>query len=166
MHRRLHLLGELKKLSRFRCGAQAVVAAVEELEPQLGFQGLKLAADGRVAHPESVRRLAQRGGAHENPFETLTIDVSSVASAKAAVAELERRGQPMAAKRYVDVLLDDRGRFTPGKTYTSRPKKMVGPLVEVEYPHVNDEARQEVAWGVLGQLTGTTGRREPERAPA
>ena len=71
---------------------------------------------------------------------------------------------PVAAKRYVDVLLDREGKFTPGRTYTSRPRKLVGPLAAVEYPHILDEERQEVAWQVLGELTGTTGRQHPLRA--
>ena len=55
--------------------------------------------------------------------------------------------QPMdvAAKRYVDVLLA-RGDFESGRTYTSAPKKMVGPIQAMKHPHLLDERRQETAW--------------------
>ena len=73
---------------------------------------------------------------------------------------------PVAARRYVDVLLDRAGRFTSGKTYTSAPRKTTGPLQEVTYPHVNDEARQEIAFGVVGELAGVPGRIDPLSSPA
>ncbi|MCP4500519.1 MAG: SDR family NAD(P)-dependent oxidoreductase [Deltaproteobacteria bacterium] len=59
------------------------------------------------------------------------------------------------AKRYVDVLLDEKHEFKSGKTYTSAPKKLVGPLHEVTYAHLLDEVRQEAAWNVLTKLTGS-----------
>ena len=59
------------------------------------------------------------------------------------------------AKRYIDVLLDESGKFENGATYTSAPKKMVGPLHEASYAHLLDEERQDAAWRVLGELTGT-----------
>jgi len=67
----------------------------------------------------------------------------------------------LGAKRYVDVLLDDANQFKNGRTYTSAPKKLVGPLHEVTYPHLLDVVRQEAAWEVLGNLTGTA---EPSAA--
>ena len=61
----------------------------------------------------------------------------------------------LGAKRYVDVLNDHSGEFKSGKTYTSAPKKMVGPLHEVTVPHLLDTRRQDVAFAVLSELTGT-----------
>jgi NAD(P)-dependent dehydrogenase (short-subunit alcohol dehydrogenase family) len=59
------------------------------------------------------------------------------------------------AKRYVDVLLGRGGTFESGKSYMSPPKKIVGPLQEVIAPHLIDVERQDAAWKVLGELTGT-----------
>jgi NAD(P)-dependent dehydrogenase (short-subunit alcohol dehydrogenase family) len=66
----------------------------------------------------------------------------------------------VAAKRYVDVLHGARGEFTSGRTYTSKPKKLVGPLAEQTYPHMLDEPRQEVAFRVLEELTGSTAEQQ------
>ncbi|MCP5096572.1 MAG: SDR family NAD(P)-dependent oxidoreductase [Chloroflexi bacterium] len=60
---------------------------------------------------------------------------------------------PLGAKRYVDVL-DGNGEFVNGKSYMSKPKKLVGPMVETKNVHLLDTQRQEVAWDVLGELTG------------
>jgi len=72
---------------------------------------------------------------------------------------------PMGAKRYVDVLLG-RGDFVNGGTYTSAPKKMTGPLHKATYSHLQDVVRQEAAWKVLGELTGTVNAasNEPRQA--
>ena len=58
---------------------------------------------------------------------------------------------PVGAKRYVDVI---RGidRFVPGATYTSRPKKMVGELVQRDEPHLVDERRQQLAIEAIDEL--------------
>lgn len=58
------------------------------------------------------------------------------------------------AKRYIDVLQGGADTYVNGKTYTSAPKKLVGPLHEVTYAHLLDVERQDVAWGVLGELSG------------
>ncbi|MEM8861057.1 MAG: hypothetical protein AAGD96_22260 [Chloroflexota bacterium] len=58
------------------------------------------------------------------------------------------------AKRYLDVLHNEGQVFKQGKTYTSPPKTPTGPLTEVEYPHVNNAERQDIAWAVLNQLVG------------
>jgi len=60
---------------------------------------------------------------------------------------------PLGAKRYVDVL-DGNGKFVNGASYMSKPKKLVGPMEEMKQAHLLDTERQEVAWGVLGELTG------------
>ena len=62
------------------------------------------------------------------------------------------------AKRYIDVLNGASGEYHNGGTYTSKPKKLVGPLQKITYPHLLDEQRQEAAWKVLGELTGVGNR--------
>ena len=58
---------------------------------------------------------------------------------------------PEGARRYVDVLTAT-GSFTPGATYTSRPKKMTGPLTQRNEPHLVDERRQRLAVTALDEL--------------
>ena len=69
----------------------------------------------------------------------------------------------MGAKRYVDVLSGAKGEYVNGKTYTSKEKKLVGPLYEMKYDHLLDVERQDAAWTVLGELTGATGAPGAER---
>jgi len=57
------------------------------------------------------------------------------------------------AKRYLDVAHGVGGTYESGRTYTSKPKKMIGPLVVCDQPHLNDNDRQETAFGVLEGLT-------------
>ena len=59
------------------------------------------------------------------------------------------------AKRHIDVLHGVGGDYVNGKTYTSKPKKLTGPLHETTHDHLLNVERQEVAWHVLGELTGT-----------
>ena len=59
---------------------------------------------------------------------------------------------PIGAKRYLDVALGEGGPYESGSTYTSKPKKMVGPLVERTPAHLTDEDRQETALDVLDSL--------------
>ena len=59
----------------------------------------------------------------------------------------------VAAKRYVDVLVAPNGQYKSGYSYMSKPKKMVGPMVEQSYPHMMDLARRKTAWQVLEELT-------------
>ena len=59
---------------------------------------------------------------------------------------------PVGAKRYLDVALADGGPFESGRTYTSKPKKMTGPLVERSEDHLTDEERQDTALAVLDEL--------------
>jgi NAD(P)-dependent dehydrogenase (short-subunit alcohol dehydrogenase family) len=72
----------------------------------------------------------------------------------------------MPAKRYLDVLHGVGGDYVNGKTYTSKPKKLTGPLHEMTHPHLLDVNRQEVAWSVLGELTGTVDRQASRAAAA
>lgn len=60
----------------------------------------------------------------------------------------------LGAKRYLDVLHGVGGPYVNGKTYTSAPKKLVGPMHEMAHPHLLDVERQDVAWDVLRELTG------------
>lgn len=59
---------------------------------------------------------------------------------------------PVGAKRYLDVALGRGGPYESGRTYTSRPKKMTGPLVERTPDHLTNAARQETALAVLDEL--------------
>jgi NAD(P)-dependent dehydrogenase (short-subunit alcohol dehydrogenase family) len=62
---------------------------------------------------------------------------------------------PVGAKRYVDVLNGVGSDYVNGKSYMSRPKKLIGPMEEMSYAHFSDVEHQETAWNVLGELTGT-----------
>ena len=57
------------------------------------------------------------------------------------------------AGRYLDVLHGTGGPYQNGGTYTSRPKKMTGPLALSTPPHLTDVERQETAIAVLDTLT-------------
>ena len=70
------------------------------------------------------------------------------------------------AKRYVDVLHGVGRDYVNGKTYTSKPKKLTGPLHEMTHDHLLDIERQEVAWTVLGELTGTVNHPASQAAAA
>ena len=59
---------------------------------------------------------------------------------------------PVGAKRYVDVALGRDGTYESGHTYTSKPKKMTGPLVERTPEHFTNEDRQDTALDVLDEL--------------
>lgn len=62
--------------------------------------------------------------------------------------------QPIAegAKRYIDVANGIGGPYESGRTYTSKPKKMTGPIVAVAEPHLLDANRQDTALRVLDEL--------------
>ena len=60
----------------------------------------------------------------------------------------------LGAKRYLDALHGVGREYVNGKTYASAAKKLVGPLHEMQHPHLLDVERQEVAWSVLEELTG------------
>ena len=70
------------------------------------------------------------------------------------------------AKRYVDVILGVGGDYGNGRTYMSKEKKMVGPLFEMKYDHLLDEERQETAWRVIRELTGTPAEVRSRSVPA
>ena len=53
------------------------------------------------------------------------------------------------AKRYLDVAHGVGGPYDAGRTYTSRPKKMTGPLVVCEQAHLNNQERQDTALEVI-----------------
>ena len=51
------------------------------------------------------------------------------------------------------MLHGNNGPYQNGGTYTSRPKKMTGPLVLSAPPHLSDTDRQDTAMAVLDELT-------------
>ena len=62
---------------------------------------------------------------------------------------------PVGAKRYVDVLNSRNGDYVNGKSYMSKPKKLVGPIQESNNAHLLDVERQEALWNVIVGLTET-----------
>lgn len=75
-----------------------------------------------------------------------------------ALGPLMGMSQPtsVGAKRYIDVLNATNGEYINGRSYMSKPKKMTGPMVAVENPHLLDVERQDLALSVIGELTGVT----------
>lgn len=61
------------------------------------------------------------------------------------------------SRRYVDVLLG-RGDFEPGRTYTSKPKKMTGDVVARSGSHLVDRRRQDAGLEMLGDLIAGVGQ--------
>ncbi|MGI9608579.1 MAG: SDR family NAD(P)-dependent oxidoreductase [Acidimicrobiales bacterium] len=63
--------------------------------------------------------------------------------------------QPIAdgASRYLDVAHNVGGAYETGRTYTSKPKKMTGPLVVCEQAHLTNHDRQDTALDVITALT-------------
>ncbi|NQV73778.1 SDR family NAD(P)-dependent oxidoreductase [bacterium] len=59
----------------------------------------------------------------------------------------------LGAKRYLDVLLGEGGPYVSGKTYTSKEKKLVGPMFEQKHPHLVDVAKQDATWATVVQMT-------------
>ena len=59
---------------------------------------------------------------------------------------------PVGAKRYLDVALGRGGPYESGRTYTSRPKKLTGPLVERTPDHLMNTASQDTALAVIDDL--------------
>jgi NAD(P)-dependent dehydrogenase (short-subunit alcohol dehydrogenase family) len=57
------------------------------------------------------------------------------------------------AKRYLDVLHGVDGPYENGRTYTSKPKKMTGPITVCEQDHLLDQDRQDLALVVLDDLS-------------
>ncbi len=58
------------------------------------------------------------------------------------------------ARRYIDVLHGNDGPYRNGATYTSRPKKLTGPLAESKAGHLLVIERQEEALRVVDELAG------------
>ena len=56
------------------------------------------------------------------------------------------------AKGYIDGLEGEGGPYESGRTYTSPPKKMTGPLTLRSEPHLIDEARQDLSLEVVDDL--------------
>ena len=66
------------------------------------------------------------------------------------------------AKRYLDVLHAHDGEYENGKSYMSKPGRVVGPIEEMRQPHLLDVERQNAAWDVICELTGV-GADMPQR---
>ncbi|MEM7322171.1 MAG: SDR family NAD(P)-dependent oxidoreductase [Actinomycetota bacterium] len=66
------------------------------------------------------------------------------------------------AGRYIDVLHGNGGPFHNGSTYTSKPKKMTGPLVESSAAHLQVQDRQETALTVIDHLADMDHRNDQE----
>ncbi len=64
--------------------------------------------------------------------------------------------QPIAlgAKRYLDVLHGVNGTYVNGKSYMSKPKKLIGAMEEMKNAHFLDVEHQTVTLDVLNELTG------------
>ena len=58
------------------------------------------------------------------------------------------------AGRYIDVFENNGGPYDNGATYTSRPKKMTGPLAKSTPDHLTDRERQDTALAVIDRLSG------------
>lgn len=56
------------------------------------------------------------------------------------------------ARRYLDVA--DRGPEVSGQAFASAPKKMVGPLVRMEQPHIVDVTSQQAGWQAIVATSG------------
>ena len=59
------------------------------------------------------------------------------------------------AARYLEVAGYDAG--TSGKFFASRPKKMTGPLAEVDLDHIHDVSGQKALWNVASRVAGGVG---------
>lgn len=62
---------------------------------------------------------------------------------------------PVAAKRYVDATAFAAN--VSGEFFASAPKKMTGPLHELDLPHVRDRASQAAAWDATVKVAGGIG---------
>jgi len=73
-----------------------------------------------------------------------------------ALGPLLGMDQPVAkgAGRYIAALHGD-GEFVSGRTYTSAPGKMIGPVQAMTHAHLLDAERAQVAWSMLAELTDT-----------
>jgi len=107
-------------------------------------------------HPRSTRFYTVSPGANMGT----AADRNVTGAFKVMIAVMSKVGRyigmdqpvPVGAKRYLDVALGDGGPFESGRTYTSKPKKMTGPLVERSEDHLTDEERQDTAFAVLDEL--------------
>jgi NAD(P)-dependent dehydrogenase (short-subunit alcohol dehydrogenase family) len=68
------------------------------------------------------------------------------------------------AKRYLDVMHSVGDDYVNGATYTSRAKKLVGPLEMMTHAHLLDVERQDEAWRVLSELTAFRGKKVAQSA--
>ncbi len=108
-------------------------------------------------HPGPVRFYTVSPGANMST----NADRHMTGTLKVMMAVMQRVGrfigmdQPIeqGAGRYIDVLHDNDGPYENGGTYTSRPKKMTGPLTLATPPHLTAIDRQDVSLDVLDKLS-------------
>jgi len=61
---------------------------------------------------------------------------------------------PVRSKRYVAALTGP-GLYANGRSYMSKPTKVAGPMEEQRTAHLLDASRQDTAFDVICELTGT-----------
>ncbi len=109
-------------------------------------------------HPDGVRFNTVSPGANmgTNAARHATGAFKLMVGFMRRFGKLLRMDQPIeqGAGRYIDVLHGTNGPYQNGGTYTSRPKKMVGPLALSDPAHLVAVDRQDHALAVLDKLTG------------
>lgn len=85
-----------------------------------------------------------------------------------AIGGLIGMDQPVSegARRYVNVLNAQGGPYRNGAFFASPPRKITGQLQERTDAHFLDRERQEIAWQVITELTGTSQERVAQAAAA
>ncbi len=109
-------------------------------------------------HPGAIRFITVSPGANmgTNAARHTTGAFKIMIAMMRRVGRFVGMDQPIekGAGRYIDVLEGNGGPYENGATYTSRPKKMTGPLTKSTPAHLTDRDRQDVALGVLDRLSG------------
>jgi NAD(P)-dependent dehydrogenase (short-subunit alcohol dehydrogenase family) len=102
-------------------------------------------------HPEySFFNVSPGANLGTNAARHMTGPMKLMFGLMARIGHLIGMNQPVSvgARRYVDVLTAN-GQFTPGGTYTSGPKKMVGDLTHRTEPWLVEQRRQDLALDAL-----------------
>ncbi|MEM7274738.1 MAG: SDR family NAD(P)-dependent oxidoreductase [Actinomycetota bacterium] len=113
-------------------------------------------------HPGSVRFYTVSPGANlgTNAARHVSGSFKLMLGVMRAVGRFVGMDQPVeqGAARYIDVLHGNGGPFVNGRTYTSRPKRMTGPLVQSAAPHLLVTERQDAALAVIDRLANQESR--------
>jgi NAD(P)-dependent dehydrogenase (short-subunit alcohol dehydrogenase family) len=108
-------------------------------------------------HPDTVRFYTVSPGANmgTNAARHATGGFKLMVGFMRRFGKILGMNQPVdkGAGRYIDVLHGNNGPYQNGGTYTSRPKKMTGPLALSTPPHLTAADRQDTAMAVLDKLT-------------